>query len=193
MHSPKIVPVNAPHQISKLSPCRPAPYDRDVIDRGLVRHGDCHGLSSKRVPCIKRLSQQKHSMTPSSQFNAEQPHTTMVCEKCGAQYATDPPSLCIVCSDERGSLGRDGQSYVTVDELHGKHKNVLLEEEPNILSLGVEPLFGVGQRALFIQTGEHPACSSTNVTILSRKSYICSRPQGLGPIPGHLDLSMHCQ
>jgi len=171
MHSPKIVSANATHQISKLSPCRPAPYDRDVIDRGLVRHVHCHGLSSKRVSCIKRLSQPKHSMTPSSQSNAEQSHTTVVCEKCGAQYATNPPSLCTVCSDVRGSLGRDGQNYVTIDELHERHKNVLLEEEPNILSLGVEPLFGVGQRALFIQTGEHPVCSSTDVTILSRECY----------------------
>ena len=83
-------------------------------------------------------------------------HTQMVlvCERCGAQYAS-APSLCILCSDERGSLERDGQRWLTVDQLHKGHKNVLLEEESDILGIGVEPAFGVGQRALFIQTGTY--------------------------------------
>ena len=59
-----------------------------------------------------------------------------------------------MCSDERGSLGRDGQRWLTVGQLHERHKNVLLEEEPDILSIGVEPAFGVGQRALLVQTGK---------------------------------------
>ena len=83
----------------------------------------------------------------------QQIRMTLVCEKCGAQYPR-APSFCVICCDERGALGRDGQSWLTVDELHEGHKNVLLEEEPDILSIGVEPPFAVGQRALVIRTGE---------------------------------------
>lgn len=89
---------------------------------------------------------------PGSQARAQHTRMTLVCEKCGSQYVR-APSLCIVCRDERGSLGRDGQRWLTVDQLHEQHRNVLLEEEPEILSVGVEPAFGVGQRALLIQTG----------------------------------------
>ena len=83
---------------------------------------------------------------------------SLVCMQCGASYPMPPgptelPELCIMCADERGSLDRDGQKWTTTDDLHQAHKNVLQEEEPGILSIGVQPAFGVGQRALFIQTG----------------------------------------
>lgn len=91
---------------------------------------------------------------------------SVVCVQCGASYPVpsgprDVPELCIVCADERGSLDRDGQKWTTTDDLHQAHKNAFHEEELGILSIGVQPAFGVGQRALFIQTGivENP-CSS---------------------------------
>ena len=77
----------------------------------------------------------------------------LVCIQCGAQYPTDRQDSCKLCEDERGSLGRDGQQWIIQDELHEKHKNVLFEEERGVLSIGTEPAFGVGQRALLIQTG----------------------------------------
>ena len=83
---------------------------------------------------------------------------SVVCVQCGASYPMPPgpmdvPELCIMCTDERGSLDRDGQKWTTTDDLHQAHKNALQEEESGILSIGVQPAFGVGQRALFIQTG----------------------------------------
>lgn len=78
----------------------------------------------------------------------------LVCMKCGAQYRTDEaPTTCILCVDERGSLGRDGQKWAEKSELLRQHKNTVHEEEPGLLSIGTEPLFGIGQRALLIQTG----------------------------------------
>ena len=77
----------------------------------------------------------------------------LVCVQCGAQYPTDRQNSCKICEDERGTLRRDGQQWISQVELHEKHKNVLYEEERGVLSIGTEPGFGVGQRALLIQTG----------------------------------------
>jgi len=80
---------------------------------------------------------------------------TVACASCGAQYASDLPSVCVVCSDERSwQPGRDGQKWLSLDELHKKDKNVLLEEKPRMISIGCTPVFGAMQRALFIQTGD---------------------------------------
>ena len=77
----------------------------------------------------------------------------LVCIQCGAQYPTDRRDSCKLCEDERGTQRRDGQQWISQAELHEKHKNVLFEEERGVLSIGTEPGFGVGQRALLIQTG----------------------------------------
>ena len=77
----------------------------------------------------------------------------LVCIQCGAQYPTDRQDTCKLCEDERGTLRRDGQQWISQAALHEKHKNVLCEEERGVLSIGTEPGFGVGQRALLIQTG----------------------------------------
>ncbi|CAK0757810.1 hypothetical protein CVIRNUC_002571 [Coccomyxa viridis] len=78
----------------------------------------------------------------------------LVCTQCGAQYPTDRRDSCKLCEDERGTQRRDGQQWISQAELHEKHKNVLFEEERGVLSIGTEPGFGVGQRALLIQTEE---------------------------------------
>jgi hypothetical protein len=78
----------------------------------------------------------------------------LVCLKCGAQYcANEAPSTCMLCADERGSLGRNGQEWAKKSDVFKTHKNTVHEEEPGLLSIGTEPLFGIGQRALLIQTG----------------------------------------
>ncbi|CAK0774518.1 hypothetical protein CVIRNUC_004176 [Coccomyxa viridis] len=78
----------------------------------------------------------------------------LVCLKCGAQYCADAtPSICMMCADERGSLGRNGQEWAKKSDVFKTHKNSVHEEEPGLLSIGTEPLFGIGQRALLIQTG----------------------------------------
>ena len=80
-------------------------------------------------------------------------HMGVICIQCGAQYPTDRQISCKLCEDERGSQRRDGQQWISKERLHDKHKNVLLEEERGVLSVGTEPGFGTGQRALLIQTG----------------------------------------
>ena len=80
----------------------------------------------------------------------------MVCVTCGAQYPTNAgsePERCTVCEDERQYVGLTGQKWVDRTELQETHKNVLRDEEPNMLGIGTEPSFAIGQRALLVQTG----------------------------------------
>ena len=50
-------------------------------------------------------------------------------------------------------VGSAGQEWIDRRKLQESHKNVLREEEPNMLGIGTEPSFAIGQRALLIQTG----------------------------------------
>lgn len=83
-----------------------------------------------------------------------------VCVTCGAQYPTDAslePERCLICEDERQYVGLNGQKWINREELQRSHKNVLREEEPDVLGIGTEPSFAIGQRALLIQTGRTPS------------------------------------
>ena len=77
-----------------------------------------------------------------------------ICRTCGVQYAEtgEPPAACPVCEDERQYVGWDGQQWTTMAELARDHANVLREEEPDLLGVGVEPSFAIGQRALLVRT-----------------------------------------
>ena len=77
-----------------------------------------------------------------------------ICATCGVQHAESdrPPSRCEICSDERQYVGWDGQRWTTLDELASDHHVVLREEEPDLIGVGVEPSFAIGQRALLIRT-----------------------------------------
>ncbi len=84
----------------------------------------------------------------------------VVCVTCGAQYPTtdaSKPDKCIICEDERQYVGLGGQKWIDREELQKSRKNVLRDEEPNILGIGTEPTFAIGQRALLIQTGGYAA------------------------------------
>jgi len=83
-------------------------------------------------------------------------HSRPVCRTCGVQYPfPEPPATeperCVVCTDERQYVGWDGQSWTTLDELRATHCNRIAPEGPGIYGIGTEPVFAIGQRALFVQ------------------------------------------
>jgi hypothetical protein len=76
-----------------------------------------------------------------------------ICATCGVQYPDtgQPPPACPICEDERQYVGWGGQRWTTMDELGRDHAVVLREEEPGLTGVGVEPAFGIGQRALLVR------------------------------------------
>ena len=79
--------------------------------------------------------------------------THFMCVQCAVQFAASdaPPSSCPICSDPRQYLRFAGQAWTTFEELGRDHKVVLMDED-GVLSIGVEPAFGIGQRALLAET-----------------------------------------
>jgi hypothetical protein len=79
-----------------------------------------------------------------------------ICTTCGTQFSptTAPPTECPICLDERQYVGSAGQQWTDLEALSRTHKTVTKEQEPNLLGIGVEPHFAIGQRALLVQTGE---------------------------------------
>jgi hypothetical protein len=82
--------------------------------------------------------------------------THYICVTCGTQFAetADTPADCPICQDERQYIGWDGQKWTTLAKLQQSHHNVYKPEEPNMLGIGTNPSFGIGQRALLVQTAE---------------------------------------
>src|SRR4051812_14213411 len=80
------------------------------------------------------------------------PH--FLCTTCGTQFAeaAAPPERCAVCEDERQYIGWGGQQWTTLDELRAGHTNQIRDEEPRLTGIGTTPKFGIGQRALLVQT-----------------------------------------
>jgi hypothetical protein len=76
-----------------------------------------------------------------------------ICVQCGVQFAESsvPPAACPICSDPRQYIRLAGQDWTTLEELSREHK-VVLKDEDGVLSIGVEPFFGIGQRALLAET-----------------------------------------
>jgi hypothetical protein len=77
-----------------------------------------------------------------------------ICRTCGVQYpvSDEPPAACPICLDERQYVGWGGQQWTTMAELAGDRAVVLREEEPDLIGVGVEPAFAIGQRALLVRT-----------------------------------------
>ena len=50
-------------------------------------------------------------------------------------------------------MAREGQQWITMEGLKADgYRNVLREEEPGLLGIGIEPSFSIGQRGLLVQT-----------------------------------------
>jgi glyoxylase-like metal-dependent hydrolase (beta-lactamase superfamily II) len=75
-----------------------------------------------------------------------------ICITCGSEHAESeqPPDRCATCDDERQYVGLSGQKWTTIEALAETHEVVLSEEEPALLSVEVQPVFGIGQRALLV-------------------------------------------
>jgi hypothetical protein len=77
-----------------------------------------------------------------------------ICVRCGVQSrdAPHPPGACPICADEREAVPAAGQEWTTREELAAGHRTELREEEAGLVGVGVEPSFGIGQRALLVRT-----------------------------------------
>jgi len=82
--------------------------------------------------------------------------TCFICVTCGVQFAPSAaePERCPICEDGRQYDGWAGQRWTTLDALRRDHANRVEELEPGLTGIGTEPMFGIGQRALLVQTPE---------------------------------------
>ena len=77
-----------------------------------------------------------------------------ICVQCGTQFdeTAEPPPSCPICEDERQFVRHAGQEWTTLERLQADHQNRVEEEAPQLLGIGTEPGFAIGQRALLLQT-----------------------------------------
>ena len=78
-----------------------------------------------------------------------------ICKTCGVQHAesAEPPAECPICLDPRQYVGWEGQQWTTMNELRSLgYRNDLREEEADLLGVGIDPSFTIGQRALLVRT-----------------------------------------
>lgn len=77
-----------------------------------------------------------------------------ICVTCGTQFKqTDQePESCPICEDERQYVPLDGQQWTTLEQLQGKYRNIFQKKEKGLYGIETSPRFGIGQRALFLQT-----------------------------------------
>jgi hypothetical protein len=78
-----------------------------------------------------------------------------ICVTCGTQFAaTDgPPASCPICTDPRQYVPPDGQKWTTLAELAATHENTIREQH-ELVGIGTEPKFAIGQRALLVPFGD---------------------------------------
>ncbi len=80
-----------------------------------------------------------------------------ICAACGNHYpaAASPPTVCVICADERQWVAPSGQRWTTLDRLAADgHRSDVREIEPGLVGIGVEPPVGIGQRALLITSAD---------------------------------------
>ena len=77
-----------------------------------------------------------------------------ICIQCGTQFdaTAAPPSCCAICEDERQFVHYGGQDWTTLERLAADHHNRFQDEAPQLLGIGTEPEFAIGQRALLLQS-----------------------------------------
>ncbi|KAL0636321.1 hypothetical protein Q9L58_004668 [Maublancomyces gigas] len=84
----------------------------------------------------------------------------LICTACGTQFdIADPTKLqdCRICDDPRQFVPPSGQSFTTLAKLRSEdyvNKTARDSENDKALSIWTEPKFGIGQRAVLLQT-EH--------------------------------------
>ena len=80
--------------------------------------------------------------------------TSFLCTACGTQFAESsaPPAACPICNDDRQYVPADGQQWVTYDDVRSSHRADIREEQPKLTGIGMRPDFGIGQRALLVES-----------------------------------------
>ncbi len=76
-----------------------------------------------------------------------------LCETCGLQFekSHEPPAHCPICTDERQYVGRNGQRWLTLEQLARSHAP-RIEMDAGLLGIGITPTFAIDQRALVLTT-----------------------------------------
>ena len=77
-----------------------------------------------------------------------------ICVQCGTQFAetAEPPSRCPICEDERQFVRHAGQEWTTLKRSRRIITIASEDEAPQLLGIGTEPEFAIGQRALLLQS-----------------------------------------
>ncbi len=77
------------------------------------------------------------------------------CFQCGAQFSesAQPPASCPICEDERQFVHWSGQKWLTREELAQAHRPVW-RDDLELVGIGLEPSFAIGQRALLIREND---------------------------------------
>ena len=75
-----------------------------------------------------------------------------VCVQCGTQFSEteQPPERCAICEDERQFVNWGGQQWTTLERLRATHSNRIEKEGSDLIGIGTEPAFAIGQRALLL-------------------------------------------
>jgi len=78
-----------------------------------------------------------------------------ICVTCGTEFAVTaaPPTGCPICLDERQHVPLEGQRWTTLDALRATHAP-RWEGQGDFIGIGSKPNFGIGQRALLVETPE---------------------------------------
>ena len=78
-----------------------------------------------------------------------------ICVTCGVQFSpsTEAPDSCPICDDERQYVGWAGQRWTTLEQLRDKHHNQM-RDDLDLVGIGTEPSFAIGQRALLVRSPE---------------------------------------
>jgi glyoxylase-like metal-dependent hydrolase (beta-lactamase superfamily II) len=74
-----------------------------------------------------------------------------ICATCGVARP-NRLAVCPICADARQWVPTDGTRWTTEAELAPHHQSRLVEEEPGLLGIGIEPPVAIGQRALLVTT-----------------------------------------
>jgi hypothetical protein len=78
-----------------------------------------------------------------------------ICVACGTQFPDSEVAAasCPICTDPRQYVPEGGQQWTTIAELAADHRN-LIRDEGDLVGVGTEPEFAIGQRALLVPFGD---------------------------------------
>src|SRR3954469_3590854 len=78
-----------------------------------------------------------------------------ICVTCGTPFAEteQPPPACPICEDPRQYVPPSGQRWTTLARLAADHRHAV-RDEGELVGIGTEPSFAIGQRALLVPVGD---------------------------------------